>query len=230
MAFIIKQESEDIKIGEVFSIKQEDPEEQTDLMALKEENEEMEEKNLNEGHDFMTAENSIRTETNSVQKAESNKNFSCHQCGKNFRLKESLNAHMKIHTGVKPFKCQQCGKCFVRKGNFKNHMDAHNEKKPFTCGPCGRGYKCKENLNKHMRRKHSGKDTFACRQCGECFSCKVSLYGHFKLHTTEKSFICSLCGDTFLQAGNLNSHMRIHTGEKNRGERKIHTVKKEIQT
>ncbi|KAL1276876.1 hypothetical protein QQF64_023549 [Cirrhinus molitorella] len=36
MAFI-KEESEDIRIEEVFSLKQEDTEEQTDLMGLKEE-------------------------------------------------------------------------------------------------------------------------------------------------------------------------------------------------
>ncbi|CAM4571428.1 unnamed protein product [Leuciscus chuanchicus] len=38
MAFI-KEEIEDVKIEETFSVKQEDPEEQTDLMAIKEETE-----------------------------------------------------------------------------------------------------------------------------------------------------------------------------------------------
>ncbi|KAL1276134.1 hypothetical protein QQF64_035757 [Cirrhinus molitorella] len=62
MAFI-KQESEDIKIVEVFSVKQEDTVEQTDLIALKEENEELketEEKNQHEGNDFMAESEDIK--------------------------------------------------------------------------------------------------------------------------------------------------------------------------
>ncbi|KAL1276149.1 hypothetical protein QQF64_035772, partial [Cirrhinus molitorella] len=60
MAFI-KEESEDIRIVETFTVKQEDTEEQTDLMALKEERQELtkiEEEEQYERHDFMSVETS----------------------------------------------------------------------------------------------------------------------------------------------------------------------------
>ncbi|CAM4608587.1 unnamed protein product [Leuciscus chuanchicus] len=61
MAFI-KQESEDIKIVEVYSLKPKDAEQQTEPMQLKEESQELEEsevKNQNEkDHDFKTTEKS----------------------------------------------------------------------------------------------------------------------------------------------------------------------------
>uniref|UniRef100_A0A9J7ZTM9 C2H2-type domain-containing protein n=2 Tax=Cyprinus carpio carpio TaxID=630221 RepID=A0A9J7ZTM9_CYPCA len=210
----IKVESEDLKIEEAFRVKQEDTEEQTDLMALKVENEELkeiEEESQYERHIFMAVEKSIPTETNLFQDSESN---SCHQCGKSFSLKGNHKEHMKIHTGEKLFTCQQCGKSFVKKGNLKDHMYIHTVVKPFTCDKCGMGFKYAESLSNHMRRIHSRDNCFICNQCGENFGSKVSLYSHVRLHTKEKQFICPLCGDTFLQNGNLKSHLRVHAAEK----------------
>ncbi|KAG1948865.1 gastrula zinc finger protein XlCGF8.2DB-like [Pimephales promelas] len=80
MAFI-KEESEDMKIEEILIVKLEDPEEQTDLMSLKEESEELNEmENQNEKHDFMTGEKSTKTEKTSrkrAQKTDSNSYFTC---------------------------------------------------------------------------------------------------------------------------------------------------------
>ncbi|KAL1276138.1 hypothetical protein QQF64_035761, partial [Cirrhinus molitorella] len=62
MAFI-KEESEDVEIEEVFRAKHEDAEEQTDLMALKEEREVLDETEETDQyerlHDFMVGEKSF---------------------------------------------------------------------------------------------------------------------------------------------------------------------------
>ncbi|KAG1960241.1 gastrula zinc finger protein XlCGF8.2DB-like [Pimephales promelas] len=79
---LIKEETEDVKIEETFRVKEEDTEEQTDLLPLKQESQElnvMEE----EDHDFITGEKSF-----------------------NFPQTEKTDRHVIIHSEEKPFKCR----------------------------------------------------------------------------------------------------------------------------
>ncbi|XP_042610463.1 zinc finger protein OZF-like [Cyprinus carpio] len=102
----IKEEIEEVKIEEVFSLKQEDTETQTDLMPLKEESQELndmeEEYQYEKPHQFMTGEkyfSNSKIEKTSSQNKETRiiKPFTCQQCGGSFTQKSSLNRHMKSH-------------------------------------------------------------------------------------------------------------------------------------
>ncbi len=53
------------------------------------------------------------------------KPYTCEQCGKSFRLKQTRNEHMMIHTGEKPYTCVQCGKSYTQKGALNVHMRIH---------------------------------------------------------------------------------------------------------
>uniref|UniRef100_A0A8C2DS67 C2H2-type domain-containing protein n=1 Tax=Cyprinus carpio TaxID=7962 RepID=A0A8C2DS67_CYPCA len=218
----IKEESEDVRIEETFRVKQEDTEEQTDLMALKEEKEVLNEIGEEDQHEDLQ-----KTGTRSYFACYSQqgnfkvqmrihtgkKPFTCEQCGKSFTLKIGLKRHMKIHTGEKPYMCPQCGKSFCQSGNLKVHMGIHTGKRYIICQQCGKSFTRKANHDRHMRI-HTGEKLYTCQYCGESFAQRENLTVHMRVHTRENSYLCHQCGKRFRQRRNLTVHMRTHTGKK----------------
>ena len=40
--------------------------------------------------------------------------------------KDSLNDHVKFHSGIKDFRCGDCGKQFVQQRSLMQHVDVHH--------------------------------------------------------------------------------------------------------
>lgn len=75
----------------------------------------------------------------------------CDVCQKQFKRREHLVQHMKLHQGVRPFKCDQCEKAFNRKEHLLRHRTSHTGAKSFKCEHCQKMFSRKDNLNKHKR-------------------------------------------------------------------------------
>ncbi|XP_037651731.1 zinc finger protein 771-like [Sebastes umbrosus] len=145
--------------------------------------------------------------------SDSEKKFSCSECGKRFGYKTNLNIHLRFHKGEKPFSCSICTKAFTQRGDLQKHMRIHLGEKPYSCSVCNKSFTESGNLQQH-KRTHTGEKRFSCSFCKKPFTHSRSLQKHIRVHTGEKLFSCSVCKKDFTENGSLKKHMRIHTGEK----------------
>nr|XP_055035294.1 gastrula zinc finger protein XlCGF67.1-like [Misgurnus anguillicaudatus] len=201
MLMLVKEELEKMTDPQPCRIKDEDTEEQIDMMEVKEESQ----AEVDEKHQIIKINHNVSQKE--TLKTEDIK------CENSFSEVERPEDHKRTHSEEKPLTCQQCGKSFRRKVNLKAHMRIHTGEKPHVCHHCGKSFITAGELKKHMRT-HTGEKPYTCQQCGKCFSIESNLKIHARVHTGEKPFTCQPCGKSFTFQSNLNRHMKTHSGEK----------------
>lgn len=140
--------------------------------------------------------------------------FTCHMCGKRFRVNQGLARHLKeTHAGIKNIPCDLCGRMFSTRRNAEDHRRIHTGERPYVCNICGKTFKQKASLFVH-NRTHSDVFPFKCSYCEQTFRTRPPLMVHITKHTGEKPYACDVCGRCFRIKYELKRHRLIHSDEK----------------
>lgn len=161
------------------------------------------------------------------------KKHSCQNCGKGFRGKKQLLAHVcadlrkngtvgRRGLRSRTHKCKQCKQAFLSADQLRDHIcsgppgssstqtniSASKEERPFTCNICNRSYRHAGSLLNHKNTHKTGH--FSCAYCSKPFTNPMALRNHTRIHTQRKKYVCLTCGKAFRLASILHNHQRIH--------------------
>ncbi|KAH8343916.1 hypothetical protein KR084_001741 [Drosophila pseudotakahashii] len=110
----------------------------------------------------------------------------CPTCKREFKKKEHLTQHVKLHAGLRPFKCSEegCDKTFSRKEHLSRHLISHSGQKMYTCEVCKKPFSRKDNLNKHKRihTQPANETLYCCDVCNKNFATKLHYEKHREMH------------------------------------------------
>ena len=90
-----------------------------------------------------------------VRKHLKNPSYQCMSsgCGKWFKRKGELNAHLVVHSG-EIFKCEEEGCDYSTNDpqNLRAHLRSQSDAEPFKCIYCGEGHRYEEQKKRHIKK------------------------------------------------------------------------------
>ena len=107
--------------------------------------------------------------------------YQCEYCEKQFKTREKVRTHTKIHTEERAFSCDICGSKYRRREHLVRHYRRHTNERPYQCLECGKSYMRAEHLKRHSY-DHSGEKPFECSQCPKAFTRHDRLIKHSLVH------------------------------------------------
>ena len=140
--------------------------------------------------------------------------FPCDACGSLLPTANSLLAHKRRHSGLRPYVCNICGKSYTQSSHMWTHKRFHMGVKPYACEYCDAKFTIKPDLADHTRKKHTRERPFKCDVCGKAFLTGSVFYQHRLIHRGDRRYKCQYCEKSFTRTEALNNHVKIHTGEK----------------
>lgn len=97
----------------------------------------------------------VREGQSSGSYADGKKKHECPFCKKSFLSRQSLEIHIRVHTGEKPYCCSICKKTFTQKQHLKEHMRIHTGERPYCCSVCGKTFSRSFTLKVHKSKVHN---------------------------------------------------------------------------
>uniref|UniRef100_A0A1Y1KX59 Protein krueppel n=1 Tax=Photinus pyralis TaxID=7054 RepID=A0A1Y1KX59_PHOPY len=134
----------------------------------------------------------------------------CPICNKVYSHRNSLNTHMKSHTGSVSI-CDVCGKTLSSNEKLRLHYRIHTGEKPYKCDFCQKRFKTSSYRAEH-ERIHTGEKPYECPFCGKGFSQRTSMVIHTRGHTGEKPYLCHLCNKAFAARSMVTIHLKSCKG------------------
>ncbi|KAK4872408.1 hypothetical protein RN001_014437 [Aquatica leii] len=138
------------------------------------------------------------------------KGIACAICSKVYSHRNSLNTHMKSHTGAMSV-CDVCGKTLSSNEKLRLHYRIHTGEKPYKCDYCQKSFKTSSYRAEH-ERTHTGEKPYECPFCGKGFSQRTSMVIHSRGHTGEKPYFCHLCKKAFAAKSMVTIHLKSCKG------------------
>ena len=131
----------------------------------------------------------------------------CKVCGKVFKRKDGLKAHMPTHSGEKKYVCNVCGKAMAWQSSYLEHMRRHTKDFPHKCSICDKAFPKKNYLLLH-EKGHRGEKPFSCQSCDKAFVSRGKLLQHMRNHNNKETpkFLCDICGKSLSSKHNLREH------------------------
>ncbi|EAT41764.1 AAEL006618-PA [Aedes aegypti] len=153
------------------------------------------------------------------------KNFNCNECPRSFVSEANLQRHKRRgHDKPSDNVCSICGKQFKNKETLWHHWRIHNKTESLECEPCkkaGRRYQFRDlkTLRRHYKisEMHNGERKHKCTYegCTNAYAHKPDLQRHEQtVHRGDRPFQCKVCGKGFVRNRDLRLHERHHTGAK----------------
>ncbi|XP_068627397.1 zinc finger protein OZF-like [Battus philenor] len=136
------------------------------------------------------------------------------QFGSALGLKHHLKTHSKhIRDSDKRFTCDDCGLRFLTKGPLQEHIDwVHLKKAKFECDKCPKVFKNNSGLQKHINYVHEKKRpprNKICDHCGRGFTTLSILRAHVRTHTGERPLRCAHCPAAFAHPAARYTHTKL---------------------
>ncbi|WAR08389.1 ZFP14-like protein [Mya arenaria] len=107
--------------------------------------------------------------------------YQCEYCEKQFKTRDKVRAHTKIHTEERAFGCDICGQRYRRREHLVRHYRGHTNDRPYECLECGKTYMRAEHLKRHSY-DHTGEKPFECPICQKAFNRHDRLLKHSLVH------------------------------------------------